>query len=77
MSYKYNELVNLSDEELIQKYDDKASYTSVGINYYMEEIQRRRTEKSNRLMVKLTKWITIMTLIMLISTVVNLIIAII
>ena len=76
MSMKYNDLVNLTDEELIKQYDKAAEHTSVGLNYYTEEIARRRTEKSDDLMIKLTKWITIMTAIMLLSTIANVIIAI-
>ena len=76
MSMKYDELLKLSDDELIKQYDATAAHTSVGLNYYTEEIARRRTEKSDKLMVRLTTWITIMTGIMLLSTIANVIIAI-
>lgn len=75
MSMKYGELAKLSDQELISQYDKQAEHTSVGLNYYTEEISRRRNEKSNALMLRLTKWITIMTAVMLLSTIVNVIIA--
>lgn len=77
MSMKYNELNKITDEELIMLYDKTATNTSVGLDYYTEELARRRTEKSNELMVKLTKWITVMTAVMLLSTIVNIVIAII
>jgi len=76
MSMKHEELKNKTDAELIALYDKAAGNTIVGINYYAEELSRRRIEKSNKLMIKLTKWITIMTAIMLLSTIANVIIAI-
>lgn len=76
MSMSYKELTQLTDEELIIQYDKKASSTSVGLNYYTEEIARRRNEKSNKLMVNLTIAITVMTAVMLVSTIINVIIAI-
>lgn len=76
MSMSYKELTQLSDEELIEQYDKQASSTSVGLNYYTEEIARRRNEKSNKLMVNLTVAITVMTAVMLISTIINVVIAI-
>jgi len=75
MSMKYEDLTKLPDDELIHLYDDQASRTVVGLNYYTEEIARRRNDKTNMLMIRLTKWITIMTAVMLLSTIVNVIIA--
>ena len=76
MSMSYKELTQLSDKELIEQYDKQASSTCVGLNYYTEEIARRRNEKSNKLMVNLTIAITVMTAVMLISTIINVIVAI-
>lgn len=76
MSMSYKELTQLTDEELIKQYDKQANSTSVGLNYYTEEIARRRNEKSNKLMVNLTIAITVMTAVMLVSTIINVIIAI-
>lgn len=72
----YKTLTELSDEELINQYDKTAAHTSVGLNYYTEEIARRRNEKSNKLMIRYTKWITIMTVVMLLCTIGNFVIAI-
>ncbi|MEG0914047.1 MAG: hypothetical protein RSG53_10640 [Oscillospiraceae bacterium] len=76
MSMSYKELTQLTDEDLIRQYDKQANSTSVGLNYYTEEIARRRNEKSNKLMVNLTIAITVMTAVMLVSTIINVIIAI-
>jgi hypothetical protein len=71
MALTYHELTNLSFEELIQRYDKTAQQTSIGLNYYTEEIARRRSEKSEKLMLTYTKWITIMTGVMLLCTIIN------
>ena len=73
---KYSELQNLTDEELIAEYDDTEKSTCVGLNFYTEELARRRTEKTNKIMVKYTLWITIMTAVMLLCTIVNVVIAV-
>jgi hypothetical protein len=73
----YKTLCGLSDDELIQMYDEQAKHTAVGLNYYTEEIARRRNETTNKIMVKLTVRITIMTAAMLIFTIVNVVIALI
>lgn len=75
MSLSYEKLTTLSDAELIERYNEHAQHTIVGIDYYMEEIQRRETEKSNRIMVNCTKAITYMTAVMLLATIANVIIA--
>ena len=75
MSMNYKALTELSDDELIRQYDKIAKSTCVGLNFYTEEIARRRNEKSNQLMIRLTQWITGMTAIMLLSTIVNVVIA--
>jgi hypothetical protein len=67
----YKQLQELSDEKLIELYDDIAKHTSVGLNYYTEEIARRRSEKSNRLMLKLTIGVAILTAITTFATIAN------
>lgn len=74
MSLTLKELRALSDDELVEKYDNTANHTSVGLNYYAEELNRRSNEKTNDVMIKCTKWITAMTFIMMIATIVNVII---
>lgn len=72
MALTYHELTNLSFEELIRLYDEAAQYyPAEDLNYYTEEIARRRSEKSEKLMLTYTKWITIMTGVMLLCTIIN------
>ena len=74
MSMPYRKLREVSDEELIKLYDEHAKHTVVGIDYYANELERRQTEKSNEIMVKCTRAITIMTAVMMIATIVNVIV---
>lgn len=76
MSLKLKELRKLNDEQLIERYDESAKHTSVGLNYYTEELNRRSNEKTNKIMIRCTIWITIMTVVMLIATMANLVITI-
>ena len=41
-------LRKLTDDELIEQYDSLAVHTSVGLDYYTHEIQRREQEAANR-----------------------------
>lgn len=76
MSVSYQNLQKMTVEQLIAKHDEVAVSTSVGINYYLEELQRRQIENSNKVMVRCTIAITFMTAIMLLATVANVVIAV-
>lgn len=71
MCHTYNELRNMSDEDLIKFYDCEAQNTVVGTAYYREELSRRDAMRINDSMLKCTKWITAMTAIMLFTTLIN------
>ncbi|WP_454112818.1 hypothetical protein [Microbacterium maritypicum] len=46
MSYSIEKLRSLSDEELIAQHDHQATMTSVGVNYYLDELDRRSRERA-------------------------------
>lgn len=75
MSYTYKELRSLDDEQLIAEHDRHAENTCVGVNYYLEELSRRDSERVNKSMLRCTRWMTVMTAVVLIATIVNVIIA--
>ncbi|MEC4183307.1 hypothetical protein VJ918_00615 [Adlercreutzia sp. R21] len=75
MSLTYRELRKISDEELIDQHDKEAKYTVVGTSYYLEELARRDSQRVNDSMLRCTKWITVMTAVMLLATVVNVFLA--
>lgn len=76
MSLTYRELREISDEELIHQHDIESEHTVVGTNYYLEELARRDAQRVNDSMLRCTKWITVMTAVMLLATVVNVLVAI-
>lgn len=46
MSYSIAKLRALTDEELIAQHDRQAQNTSVGVNYYLDELDRRSRERA-------------------------------
>lgn len=77
MSYTYEQLRQIEDDELIRQHDEKARHTAVGISYYLEELARRDAQRVSNSMLKCTKWITPMTTVMPLATLANVVIAII
>jgi hypothetical protein len=65
----------LSDEELITHHDTFAKRTVLSLQYFIGEIYRREQEKQTRTMLRYTGWITLMTIIMTIATIVNVIVS--
>jgi hypothetical protein len=48
MSHKLRDLQALTDDELIDLHDEVAKHTSVGVNYYLDEIRRREMAAAMR-----------------------------
>ncbi|MEA2573358.1 MAG: hypothetical protein QOH93_656 [Chloroflexia bacterium] len=71
MSETLKDLRALPDEELIRRHDEHAQSTVVGTAHYLRELERRDQDRQTQAMVNLTRWITLMTLIILIATIVN------
>jgi hypothetical protein len=66
------ELQGLSDEALIEQYDQLGSNTQVGISYYEAELQRRQVERQNHLMIRLTWAIMALTAVSTLSVAIGL-----
>ena len=75
MSESVKDLRAFSDEELIERHDNQANSTQVDVNYYLQEIARRDQDRQTKAMLSFTKWITIMTVTIMIFTIVNAVIA--
>ena len=75
MSLTYKELHQLDDDELIRRHDAESVHTVIGTSYYLEELARRDAQRINGSMLKCTKWITGMTMVMLVAAVFNIAIA--
>jgi CHASE3 domain sensor protein len=55
MSFSIAQLRAMSDAELIATHDALARNTSVGINYYLDEIERRERERAAKESQKLAR----------------------
>jgi hypothetical protein len=55
MAPTYEEIMNLSDEDLQKRYDAATKNTVVGTGYYWDEIVRRRAEKQAQRMFDVTE----------------------
>lgn len=71
MSEPLRELRSLSDDELIRRHDQHAASTQIGINHYLAELSRRDLDRQTQAMLRYTWWITIMTGVMLLCTIIN------
>lgn len=71
MSESIKLLRELSEDELIKKHDAVAMATAVGTNHYLTELARRDQDRQTKAMLRYTWWITLMTGIMTITTIIN------
>ncbi|MEK6590052.1 MAG: hypothetical protein AABZ11_05175 [Nitrospinota bacterium] len=81
MTLTVRELRKLTEEELIIRHDNETRATQVIEGgplwqiYYLDELKRRDQNRQTQAMLNYTKWITIMTVIMTIATIINVILA--
>lgn len=80
---------DLGEDEIIRRHDEAAKATEVGVAYYLDELRRREsrqhdaimqelaseTAEINRKMHKLTCWMTGLTFLVAVLTVINLVLA--
>ena len=71
MSQSIEELRKLSDDEVIALHDGVAQNTFVGVQFFLDEINRREQNKQTNLMVKYTEKILWLTLAIGALTVIN------
>ena len=71
-----SDLRNLADGELVERHDSQAKTTVVGTQYFVDELNRRYQERQTKAMLRFTKWITVMTVVITSATVINLGIAV-
>ena len=70
MAMKLGDLKKLSNDELEKECDRVAERTMVGLNYFWGEILRREQCKQNRLLILLTIFVLIATVISVIGVLV-------
>ena len=71
MSESLERLRTMTTEELVTKHDQLASHTAVGTAHYLAEISRRDDHAKTDAVLRLTRWITIMTLVVTAATIAN------
>ena len=71
-----SDLRNLTEDELVERHDIQARTTVVGTQYFLDELNRRYQERQTKSMMRFTKWITIMTVVITSAMLINLGIAI-
>ncbi len=74
MAYTLKELRALKIEDIVNQYDSLIIHAVGTPEFYLNEIYRREQEKQTKAIVSYTKWITGMTFIMMLTTIINLIV---
>lgn len=71
MAYKLEELANMIDQELRREHDEHTRDYPESPFQIREELARRRVQRQGDLMVKLTKAITALTVLIAVMTAAN------
>jgi hypothetical protein len=61
----------MTDEQLIKEHDKGVTGVQLGVSYYLDELSRRNNSRQTETMLRYTKWITFMTVVMTIATSIN------
>lgn len=79
MSLKIAEIKKQTDEQIITAHDAAAKNTQVGTQFYLDELARREQAKFleeqravNQQMLKYTRWVTYMTIVVTVATLISL-----
>lgn len=75
MSYSLKQLRSIPDEKLVVEHDRVAPPFQTNPEYYVRELSRRDQDKQTKTMMRYTYWITIMTAVMTVATIINLFVA--
>jgi len=65
---EYSKILSLTDEEVYKELDKKSKHTSEGLSFWIDEINRRNNKKTSDAMIKATKSISRWTKFMVILT---------
>jgi hypothetical protein len=72
---KVAELREMTEEKLIEAYDEISETTYIGTNLYLQELVRRNQNRQTEAMLKYTRYILWMTIVVTVATIVNVAIA--
>jgi len=68
----YEEIKNMSDEDLIKAYNKQTENTFVGTNFWLDEIIRRENDKITKRTIKISKISLGVAILSLISSIIGL-----
>ena len=68
MTLSYQELRDISKQELIARHDAEAKNAAGNVNYYLDEIQRRDASETNRKIQRYTWTMTMLTFVITLAT---------
>jgi amino acid permease len=72
----YEEIRNLTDDEVVQRFNQAAIGTSLGVDYWINEMFRRTTERSAAQMEDMTATIKRLTWVNLVFVILTVVVAI-
>lgn len=75
MGLTLKELRDMRDDDLVSAHGHKANNVVLSLNDYLNEINRRDQSKQTKQMLNYTWWITVMTSVVTVATIVNVLIA--
>lgn len=67
----YEELTGYTDEELVEIFNRDRHNVVVGKQWYLDELTRRRTDRASEALVRLTRQLAILTILIAILTAVG------
>lgn len=68
---KHEELLALSDEDLVNRYNAEATNTVVGTAFYLDELSRRQSARESSRMLKATQTMRTLTWAIFVLTIAN------
>lgn len=78
MSMSIADLQAISDEQLIEFHDQIAVNTYVGVQYYLDEIRRRQSDKAEQVALELARrayWMTVASTVLAVLSVIIAVVA--
>jgi hypothetical protein len=73
MAYTLKELRAMGDEQLIAEHDNLAQSTTLGINYFLDELKRREQNRQTDTMLLYTRrmlWLTVFVAVLTVANVI-------
>jgi CII-binding regulator of phage lambda lysogenization HflD len=75
MTPTLKQLQEMSDDDIIETYNSTSKNTAVGLQFFLDELNRRSQNRQSNEMLRMTRQVTFMTVITTIATVINLVVA--